>query len=1267
MQNNFLEPINVSEINSLDSWLERFELWCQTNSNVTAINKTAFYLTMLGKDAYQLVKDLAFPLTPDKCAYNDLHKILTNHLKPSTNELAETSIFYSMTRSQNETFASFLLRLQKQAAKCSFGDQLKIQMRNRLVSGINHPDLQKKLLSETKLTFESAKRIVEAAHNVENALSTTIMQADTSIKTNHDEILLTRRPLARPQKFQVQSNSSFNKSEAFSANKLKPCFSCGRLHLRSQCKLRNANCYNCGLKGHIANVCKKKNFKNNKKVQFISNDKEDQTSIRENTNNTVLSIETMQSEYLYKSLNFGGKRIDFIIDTGSPLSIISKTTLYNIQPNPYISGEKKVLKGFSGDTFNTLGHVILQAKDINIKFHVVSQGPDIIGLDNIKKLSIDFSHMINYCNKIDPISMLVKKISNNQGGIKIDPLEIKCDAEPKFFRARPIAYGLLEAVKKNLKDLCNEGILVPVTSSTWATPIVVVMKSNGNVRICGDYRITINSVLEQVANTTREPEDIFGQLQDNKVFTKLDLSNAFLQLPINDKAQELTTIITPIGLFRYNFLPFGLNISPGLFQITINKILYGLENVIAYQDDILVYGSNPSDHDEKLLKVLRRLDQYNVRINAKKSVLRQPSISYLGYKLSSQGISPDPNRVKVLHEAKSPSNTKELRSALGGLQYYSRFIPNFSTIAEPLFSLQTAEHFIWKQEHEKAFREILHKVTSSPTLKCYKFLDPVTIIVDASETGIGGVLEQHKHPVICVSRRLTQSEKKYSQTQKEALAIVWVVKRLHKFIFNKKFTLISDHRALQFIFHPEQSLSKCSSAMLSRWAIALSAYNFDIAYKPGSSIPQADFLSRYSSFENVKEKHKSFFITPLPINKNKLILETRLAYGALISSLKRGWSQRTKLKFPKLYKRREDLSLTPDGIILVGDATLIPPLLRKEVLQYLHSSHLGTEKMKSLARMTCFWPDLTNDIIRTVKECKSCFLKPSNTNQCNPWPSSIEPLQRIHCDYCGPFLKKYYALIIIDSFSKFPEVFLSTSASGEFTQRAFQKYFSREGIPQYVVSDNGTHFKSKELQQWMKSVGSHFVYTAPRHPQSNGLAENFVRTLKTAIKANNPQTFFELDKCVDNLLFQYRNAKHFTTGKTPAFLFKGRDLRTSLHFPTTEVYFKKGNDMILSEGLIVKNIGKVMFDIVDMNDGSVHRRHRDQIKISEHDLIRSVGSQSSVGSHSSNNIEEISYDDFHPNPQLTSTPKKADPNCVSGNHRLNRMRKPPDRLVYNHP
>ena len=222
-------------------------------------------------------------------------------------------------------------------------------------------------------------------------------------------------------------------------------------------------------------------------------------------------------------------------------------------------------------------------------------------------------------------------------------------------------------------------------------------------------------------------------------------------------------------------------------------------------------------------------------------------------------------------------------------------------------------------------------------------------------------------------------------------------------------------------------------------------------------------------------------------------------------------------------------------------------------------------------------------------------MKPRTHPNWVPWPVTFNPMQRLHADYCGPFLGRFWALVVEDSYSKFPEVFLTSNPTAAFTKSALQRLFAREGVAQVLVTDNGTHFSQKELRDWLLSIGCYPLFTAPRHPCSNGQAENFVRSLKMAVRASSPSTYEHLQACVDGFLLQYRNAAHASTRQAPALLFKGRHLRSSMALDTSDVKFFRGNNNRPCEGLVLRRLGNRMFFIMDKEDGTVHRRHKDQV------------------------------------------------------------------------
>ena len=259
-------------------------------------------------------------------------------------------------------------------------------------------------------------------------------------------------------------------------------------------------------------------------------------------------------------------------------------------------------------------------------------------------------------------------------------LRLSKDAKPVFCKARSVPFALKEVVGSELDRLEKEGILVKVSSSEWATPIVPVPKGDGRIRLCGDYKVTINSSLEVDQYPLPKPDDLFASLAGGKRFTKLDLTQAYQQMPLELESQKLVTINTHQGLYRYTRLPFGVAPAPAIFQRTMDTILQGLPHVLCFIDDILFTGSNEEEHLQNLESVLKRLDHHGLMVKKSKCAFMQESVDYLKHRVNEEGLHTSTEKLEAIQQAPVPHNQQQLRSFLGLIQYYGRFIPDLASI-----------------------------------------------------------------------------------------------------------------------------------------------------------------------------------------------------------------------------------------------------------------------------------------------------------------------------------------------------------------------------------------------------------------------------------------------------------------------------------------------------------------------------------------------------------------------------------------------------------
>ena len=284
-------------------------------------------------------------------------------------------------------------------------------------------------------------------------------------------------------------------------------------------------------------------------------------------------------------------------------------------------------------------------------------------------------------------------------------LHMQQDAIPRFFKPRPIPFAIKDAIGKELNHLESQGIIKKIDHSEWATPIVAVPKKDGRFRICGDYKVTINQVLSVDQYPLPKLEDLFATLAGGTVFTKLDLSQAYLQLQLDEKSIPYVTVNTHQGLYSYTRLPFGVASAPAMFQKLMDVVLQGILGVICYIDDILVCGKDEESHLRTLNEVLERLKKHGFRLKQEKCEFLTDSVEHLGHQIDKTGVRAVPSKVSAIMNAPTPNNVQELRSFLGLLNYYGKFIPNLASIVYPLNNLlQADKEWNWSPECTEAFQ-----------------------------------------------------------------------------------------------------------------------------------------------------------------------------------------------------------------------------------------------------------------------------------------------------------------------------------------------------------------------------------------------------------------------------------------------------------------------------------------------------------------------------------------------------------------------------------
>ncbi|XP_049291417.1 uncharacterized protein K02A2.6-like [Anopheles funestus] len=843
---------------------------------------------------------------------------------------------------------------------------------------------------------------------------------------------------------------------------------------------------------------------------------------------------------------------------------------------------------------------------------VVTVDISLLGADLIELFNLGSIPMDSFCNKICSVaipSSIQQQFPAVFSGTGLCTkaqvqLHLKHDCRPVFSPKRPVAYAMQETVDQELDRLEKAGIITPTDYSEWAAPIVVVRKANGTIRICGDYSTGLNSALKSHEHPLPVPEDIFAKLAHCEYFSKIDLSDAFLQVEIEEQYRPLLTINTHLGLYLYNRLPPGVKIAPAAFQQIMDAMLAGIKGACGYMDDVVVGGRTSKEHDDNLSRLLHKIQDYGFTIREEKCAFKTKSIEYLGYNVDRNGLKPNPAKIAAILNLPAPTDVSGVRSFLGAVNYYGKFVPKMRDLRYPLDNLLKNDgKFTWNQQCEKAFRTFKEILSSKLLLTHYDPAADIIVAADASSVGLGATIS-HKFPdgsvkvVQHASRALSKAEQNYSQIDREGLAIVFAVTKFHKMLYGRHFHLQTDHRPLLRIFGSKKGIPVYTANRLQRFALTLQLYDFSIEYVPTGSFGNADVLSRL--IRDYAKPESDYIIASL--NVQKATQEDTLL-RKLSHYVTDGWPRNASFgsELARFHHRKEGLS-TVDGCILFGERLVIPEKLRARCLTQLHRGHPGIQRMKALARSYVYWPSLDNDVQDVVATCPACAVaaKSPPHSAPAPWPKVSTPWQRVHIDYAGPLNGEYF-LVVVDAFTKWPEIIKTSSTTAVATIAILRSIFARFGVPVTIISDNGTQFVSSEFKEFCLKNGINHITTAPFHPQSNGQAERFVDTFKRAIKKIT-YNGLGIQEALDIFLQTYRSTPNAQLeNSTPAKLMFGRPIRTCLELlhpvPTpllesqhgtrrgfqngAPVYAKlfKRNSWEWLPGTVVGSIGRVMYKI----------------------------------------------------------------------------------------
>jgi transposase InsO family protein len=681
----------------------------------------------------------------------------------------------------------------------------------------------------------------------------------------------------------------------------------------------------------------------------------------------------------------------------------------------------------------------------------------------------------------------------------------------------------LKAIKQYLLENLDKGFIEP-SQAPYASPTLFVKKPNGSLRFCVDFR-----KLNLLSRKDRYPlpliDETLARISQAKIFTKLDIRQAFHRIRIHPDSEELTTFRTRYGAYKYKVLPFGLTNGPATYQRYMNDVLFDYldDFCTAYLDDILIYSDDPLTHYEHVNKVLQRLRDAGLQADIRKCEFGVTRTKYLGFIISTDGIEVDPEKTDVIRHWEEPRTVKGIQSFLGFCNFYRRFIRDYGILSKPLSRLTKADvRFQFDETCRSAFQELKRRLTEAPILRHYDYALETMLETDASDGVIAGVLSQlhpdgNWYPVGYFSKSMASAELNYQIHDKEMLAIVRSFGHWRPELqgSSQQIKVYTDHKALEYFMTTKQLNSR-----QARWAELLAEYSFMIMYRPGKDNAKADILSRREQDLEPSGELKAYLRTKALLQPDKVDPQIREAVE--IHALDREMHELTLLvdrllaanrttdSLQAMRKQAErgegDFTLT-NGLLLRNgrlvvptdstDEALIADLIR-EAHDQISSAHPGQSKTARILAQRYYWPGLNTSVAQYIRNCHPCrrshVPRDRTPGLLHPLPVPTRPWQHVTMDFKSfPKDKHGYdaAYVVIDRLSKqsISIPCYKTTTAKDMAQLYVSYVYRYRGAPQTIVSDRGPQFISEFWNEFCRILGIQLKLSTAFHPQTDGQTE----------------------------------------------------------------------------------------------------------------------------------------------------------------------------------
>lgn len=812
--------------------------------------------------------------------------------------------------------------------------------------------------------------------------------------------------------------------------------------------------------------------------------------------------------------------------TFNPRSDTAEVFLTNMTPTEVTFQEGAVLAKAYGNFGGGLEKVATQPMVSHIP--IISSVCMLLGELDLGEISKDHSRQLMCL--LSTYSDCFAENSMDVGTTPLAVMEINLTStRPVVRRPYRLAQSERAKVKDKIQELLNGGI-IRESDSDYASPIIIVPKKDGDIRLCVDYR-----ELNKITVKDRYPlpliEDQLDKLSGSRYYTTLDLVSGFHQIKISEKSIHKTAFVTPDGHYEYVRMPFGLANSPAVFQRAVNKMLGNLttSEVLAYMDDVLIPSDSVEGGIEKLRKVLERVREAKFKLNLKKCSFMKTTLNYLGHQVTMDGIQPGEVKTRAVKEFPTPTQVHQVRQFVGLASYFRKFVKNFALIARPLTEL-TKKNVPWRWENEQqaAFECLKEELCSRPILAIYRQGGETELHTDASKMGLGGILLQNQSdgslkPVMYFSRVTSTTEQLYHSYDLETLAAVEAIRRFKVYLVGVPFKLVTDCVALRATFEKKDMVPR-----VARWWLSIQDLEFKIEYRPGTSMRHVDALSRNPLGVSAIIGEEDWFLTVQLQDDNVQNIYRQLESGVADKQIKEDF----KIKHGRLWRKTAD-----------GERLYVPKMARFSLLKRCHDDvgHPGKERTKSLIEATYWFPRMKRFVQKYVGACIPCaFSKGSYGKQpghLHPIEKFDQPFDTLHIDHLGPFVRSLrgnaYLLVIVDAFTKFVILHPVKTVGSREAIRKLKETFGIFGSPRRIISDRGKAFTSKVFREFLGDRGVKHVLNAISTPRANGQVERYNRTITEAITAS-VQDEASWDEVVPQVAWGINNTRSSATKELPA-------------------------------------------------------------------------------------------------------------------------------------